>query len=101
MDYRILHLKTVQELRALAKTYGLKLPAGLNKARLVEMVLEAEQAQSAALVKARALKPHTRRGQTEAQESTPAGEPAQETPVLRETPAIVSAIKTWDPCTLR
>ncbi len=45
MDYRTLHLKTVQELRALAKNHGLKIPAGINKAHLVEMVLDAERAQ--------------------------------------------------------
>jgi transcription termination factor Rho len=38
-------LKTVQELRALAKSHGLKIPAGINKAYLVEMVLDAERAQ--------------------------------------------------------
>ena len=89
MDYRTLHLKTVQELRALAKTYGIKVPAGLNKSRLVEMVLEAEQAQSA--VAARVRKPHVRHEQPEAQ---PAHEPVEK-PVLREMPAIQSAAETW------
>ena len=96
MDYRTLHLKTVQELRALAKTYGIKIPAGLNKARLVDLVLEAEKAQPPVSEKARALKPLARRAQAGAQETAPTEAPAQEPPVLRETPEIVSAIKTWD-----
>ena len=78
MDYRTLHLKTVQELRALAKSYGLKIPAGLNKARLVEMVLAAEQALPP-VSKARAAKPD-----------------GDEQPALRETPEILGAIESWD-----
>jgi hypothetical protein len=94
LDYRTLHLKTVQELRALAKTYGIKVPAGLNKSRLVELVLEAEQAQPPVAAKVR--KPHVRREQTEAQ-GAPSAEPAREPEdtVLREMPAIQSAADTW------
>ena len=88
MDYRTLHLKTVQELRALAKTYGIKVPAGLNKARLVEMVLEAEQAQPPVTPKGR--KPHVKLEQLEAQP----GHGSEEKPVSRETPAIHGAANT-------
>jgi transcription termination factor Rho len=82
-------LKTVQELRALAKTYEIKVPAGLNKARLVDLVLEAEQAQPP--VSSKGARPHVRREQLEAQ---PAREP-EEKPVLRETPAIRGVTETW------
>ena len=44
MDYQSLHLKTVVELRKLAKDAGVKIPAGTNKNTLIEMLLEAERA---------------------------------------------------------
>ena len=40
MDYRSLHMKTVADLRRIAKEAGVKLPAGVNKARIVELILE-------------------------------------------------------------
>ncbi|MEF9975067.1 MAG: hypothetical protein RR893_14210, partial [Clostridia bacterium] len=55
MDYHSLHLKTVVELRQLAKAEGIKLPTGTPKARLVECLLDgyarrdAEKAAQAAL----------------------------------------------------
>ncbi|MGI6239363.1 MAG: hypothetical protein ACOYI5_07030, partial [Christensenellales bacterium] len=42
MDYRTLHEKTVVELRAIAKNAGVKVPANTAKARLVEMLIEAQ-----------------------------------------------------------
>ena len=39
MDYRTLHMKTVVELRQLAKELKVKVPAGTPKSRLVELVL--------------------------------------------------------------
>ncbi len=96
MDYRTLHLKTVQELRALAKTYGIKIPAGLNKARLVEMVLDAEKALAPAETKARV--PRTRRESV----SEPAlkEQPAEPvvaigSPALREPAATSAAAEAW------
>ena len=44
MDYQTLHMKTVVELRKLAKELGAKVPAGTAKSRLVEIVLEAQLA---------------------------------------------------------
>ncbi len=44
MDYQSLHLKTVVELRKLAKDAGVKIPTGTNKNTLIEMLLEAERA---------------------------------------------------------
>ena len=39
MDYRSLFEKTVVELRALARERGVRLPAGTNKARIIELLL--------------------------------------------------------------
>ena len=48
MDYQSLHMKTVVDLRKLAKDMGVKVPAGTNKSVLIDMLLEAERAASAA-----------------------------------------------------
>ena len=50
MDYRTLHTKTVADLRRIAKEEGVKVPAGTNKALLVEMILE-RQTENAAKAK--------------------------------------------------
>ncbi len=42
MDYRTLHAKTVAELRQIARAEGVKIPAGTNKALMVEMICEAQ-----------------------------------------------------------
>ena len=42
MDYRTLHAKTVAELRQLARAEGVKIPAGTNKALMVELIVEAQ-----------------------------------------------------------
>ena len=47
MDYRSLHMKTVAELRALAKEEKIRIPAGAPKARIVEMLLEVENVRAA------------------------------------------------------
>ena len=47
MDYQSLHMKTVADLRKLAKTMGVRVPAGTNKSLLIDMLLEADKAQSA------------------------------------------------------
>ena len=44
MDYRLLHMKTVAELRQLAKENQVKIPLGTKKAQMVEMILEKQQA---------------------------------------------------------
>lgn len=41
MDYRSLHIKTVVELRKLAKELSVKIPAGTSKSNIIEMILEA------------------------------------------------------------
>lgn len=51
MDYQSLHMKTVVELRQMAKASGVKLPAGVNKQMIIERLLEAE---AAAQIKAEA-----------------------------------------------
>ena len=43
MDYQSLHMKTVVELRKLAKDQGVRVPAGTNKDTLIQMLLESEQ----------------------------------------------------------
>ena len=47
MDYRTLHMKTVVELRQLAKELKVKVPAATPKSRLVELVLEGQLAAAA------------------------------------------------------
>ena len=47
-DYQSLHMKTVADLRKLAKTMGVKVPAGTNKSLLIDMLLEADKAQAEA-----------------------------------------------------
>ena len=42
MDYQTLHMKTVVELRKIARELGVSVPAGTLKNRLVELVLEAQ-----------------------------------------------------------
>ena len=44
MDYQSLNLKTVVELRSLAKEMGVRIPAGTNKSTLIAMLLEADKA---------------------------------------------------------
>ena len=44
MDYQSLNLKTVVELRSLAKEMGVRIPAGTNKSTLIDMLMEAEKA---------------------------------------------------------
>ena len=44
MDYRLLHMKTVAELRQLAKENQVKIPLGTKKAQMVELILEKQQA---------------------------------------------------------
>ena len=43
MDYRLLHMKTVAELRQLAKENQVKIPLGTKKAQMVELILEKQQ----------------------------------------------------------
>ncbi len=43
MDYHSLHMKTVAELRRIAKEAKVKIPAGTNKATLVMMILEQQK----------------------------------------------------------
>ena len=42
MDYSSLHMKTVVELRSLAKSLQVKLPAGMSKYDIIQTILEAE-----------------------------------------------------------
>ena len=44
MDYQSLHIKTVVELKKLAKVMEVRVPAGANKAAIIDRLLEADQA---------------------------------------------------------
>ena len=46
MDYQSLHMKTVADLRKLAKDAGVRVPAGTKKSLLIDMLLEADKAAS-------------------------------------------------------
>ena len=46
MDYQSLHIKTVVELRKLAKLMGVRVPAGTSKSVLIELLLEADRAEA-------------------------------------------------------
>jgi len=48
MDYSSLHMKTVVDLRKLAKEMRVKLPAGMSKADIIQTLLDAEQSAAAA-----------------------------------------------------
>ena len=40
MDYQTLYAKTVKELRDLAKTEGIRIPSGISKMNIVQIILE-------------------------------------------------------------
>ena len=46
MDYQSLHMKTVADLRKLAKEMGVRVPAGTKKNVLIDLLLEADAAQA-------------------------------------------------------
>ena len=48
MDYQSLHMKTVVELRGLARQMGVRIPAGTNKEILIDMLLVADRRASQA-----------------------------------------------------
>ena len=82
MDYRTLHAKTVADLRRIAKEEGIKVPAGTNKAVLVEMIVERQAANAAqkkqeAVAEVKPAAPEkTREEQLEKQQEAPAAKPA-------------------------
>ncbi len=71
MDYQSLHMKTVVELRKLAREQGVRVPAGTNKDTLIELLLEAERPAQPAPAKRAEAKP----GQQP--EAKPAEKPAK------------------------
>ena len=94
MDYHSLFEKTVVELRALAKERGVRLPAGTNKARMIELLLENDAASKPAdppkpaeapkpdkaEKPAEAQKPEKEEKPAEAPKPQPAAKPAPEKP---------------------
>ena len=79
MDYRSLHMKTVADLRQIAKDIELKIPARTSKAVLVEMILERQAARVAEQVKAAPAQPNPAKEAAPAQPE-PTKEAAQEAP---------------------
>ncbi|MDO5324518.1 MAG: transcription termination factor Rho [Clostridia bacterium] len=69
MDYRSLHMKTVADLRQIAKEMELKIPARTSKAVLVEMILERQAARATEQAKAAPAQPEAAK---EAAQETPA-----------------------------
>ncbi len=89
MDYQSLHMKTVADLRKLAKTMGVRLPAGVKKEQIIDRLLEAEvggvQTSPAETEPADQLK---RRGRSSRAQATPAPveAPAEAEPVPEPQP---------------
>ena len=84
MDYRTLHTKTVADLRRIAKEEGVKVPAGTNKALLVQMIVDrqVENAANAAAARPKpapapeAVKPEERGESAPAKAAAASDEPA-------------------------
>ncbi len=76
MDYQSLHIKTVVELRKLAKEAGVRVPAGTNKSTLIAMLLEAEAAKPAPKP-AEAKKPEPRPAEAKEASQSPEARPAE------------------------
>ena len=82
MDYQSLHIKTVAELRALAKTMGVRIPAGTNKSAMIKLLLDAYEAAEAAPkpkaeAQASAESAPKRRGRPPKKKAPEAAEPAK------------------------
>ena len=97
MDYQSLHIKTVVELRALAREMKVRLPAGVNKEEIIDRLLSAEKsaaeaapAKKPAVIPAQTPVAPKRRGRppkadaareaAEARPEAPAQKPRPETP---------------------
>ena len=92
MDYQSLHMKTVADLRRIAKDNGVRLPAGTNKAAMISLILE----NMAKPAPAEAVPEEKKRRGRPPKVKIEAPAPAEET-VLPETP--VEEIKTEEPKT--
>ncbi|MBQ8507354.1 MAG: transcription termination factor Rho [Clostridia bacterium] len=76
MDYRTLHMKTVADLRRIAKEAGVKIPAGTNKADLVSLILEGQASAAVQAVEAPAPEAPRKRGRPRKELLPAAEEPA-------------------------
>ena len=76
MDYQSLHIKTVVELRGLAREMGVRVPAGTNKDLLIDMLLTADRhaAEAAKADKPAAPRKRGRPRKDDAPENLPAAE---------------------------
>ncbi|MBE5807306.1 MAG: transcription termination factor Rho [Clostridiales bacterium] len=84
MDYQTLHMKTVADLRALAREYGVRVPAGTNKESLIQMLLKAPEPAPAAPRRepdrAETPQPERRRGRPRKEAPEPAAEAVKPEP---------------------
>ena len=78
MDYRSLFEKTVVELRTLARERGVRLPAGTNKARMIELLLASDEARPAGQPAPQAA---AQPAQEAAPQPAPKADPAKEEPI--------------------
>ncbi|MDO4741218.1 MAG: hypothetical protein Q4A66_11160, partial [Eubacteriales bacterium] len=76
MDYRLLHEKTVAQLRALAKEEQIRIPAGANKARIVELLLEVENKRAGELAARQAQAQHSAEQKLQQKKQTETSAPA-------------------------
>lgn len=105
MDYRSLHMKTVADLRIIAKAEGVKVPAGTNKARLVEMILEKMTAMAAQPTSEKTEKPeqpkpmenknpeNTEKTEAPRKRGRPRKQPTMETPKTAEQPQAAQTVE--------
>ncbi|MBQ4090236.1 MAG: transcription termination factor Rho, partial [Clostridia bacterium] len=81
MDYRSLHMKTVIDLRKLAKELHVKLPAGMSKADIVQAILDSQKNQAEASAKPLEAAPVA---EAPRKRGRPRKNPLPETPVAAE-----------------
>ena len=85
MDYRSLHIKTVADLRKIAKENGVKLPAGTNKEAMIGLILE-NAAQTAVKAESAEAEPLEKKRRGRPPKAKPAEEARVEVPAEPEIP---------------
>ena len=99
MDYQSLHIKTVVELRKLAKDAGVKVPAGTNKTTLIQLLLESEKPAAPKPVKPAEAADKTKRGpgrpriRREAPPEKPAEKPKAEPKAVEKPKAEIKPVE--------
>ena len=100
MEYSSLHIKTVAELRQLAREMQVKLPAGMKKENIIQTLLQADQERAAARAaekqaaeKAQAEKAEAEKAEAEKAEAKAPEAPAKAEPVEAERAPLPAAAK--------